>query len=154
MIAWKVHTNLFTFFPSPRNNPKRYSRQILKEQMDDLKKERRHSSSAHHSHHHSTSSRMRIDSHRTNDSFDLGGKADNNNLDGVAEYAASDAETEEECCNDKVDRYCCCKPSTGAFKKMMDLSILKDGIFLMFAVSNFLTSIGFNVPYVYTVVSL
>ena len=40
-----------------------------------------------------------------------------------------------------------------AFKDMMDLSLLKDGVFIMFAVSNFLTSIGFNAPYVYTVVS-
>ena len=35
---------------------------------------------------------------------------------------------------------------------MMDLSLLKDPIFMTFAISNFLTSIGFNVPYVYTVV--
>jgi hypothetical protein len=30
----------------------------------------------------------------------------------------------------------------------------RDPIFMMYAVSNFLTSIGFNVPYVYTVVSM
>ena len=35
---------------------------------------------------------------------------------------------------------------------MMDLSLLKDPIFMTFAITNFLTSIGFNVPYVYTVV--
>ena len=56
-----------------------------------------------------------------------------------------------------VDRICGCVPvnnaATKAFKDMMDLSLLKDGVFIMFAVSNFLTSIGFNAPYVYTVVS-
>ena len=55
-----------------------------------------------------------------------------------------------------VDRICGCVPvnnaATKAFKDMMDLSLLKDGVFIMFAVSNFLTSIGFNAPYVYTVV--
>jgi len=35
--------------------------------------------------------------------------------------------------------------------KMMDFSLFKDPIFMMFATSNFLTSIGFNVPYVFTV---
>ena len=56
-----------------------------------------------------------------------------------------------------ADRICGCVPvnnaATKAFKDMMDLSLLKDGVFIMFAVSNFLTSIGFNAPYVYTVVS-
>lgn len=40
------------------------------------------------------------------------------------------------------------------FKAMMDLSILKDPIFLFFAFSNFFTSIGYNVPYIYLVVSV
>ena len=35
--------------------------------------------------------------------------------------------------------------------KMMDFSLFKDPIFMMYAASNFLTSIGFNVPYVFTV---
>lgn len=43
--------------------------------------------------------------------------------------------------------------SSKAFSQMMDVSLLRDPIFIMFAVSNFLTSVGFNVPYVYTVVS-
>jgi len=34
---------------------------------------------------------------------------------------------------------------------MLDFSLLKDPIFIMYSVSNFLTSIGFNVPYVYIV---
>ena len=55
------------------------------------------------------------------------------------------------------DKICGCIPAgrdaSKAFKEMMDFSLLKDGIFIMFAISNFLTSIGFNVPYVYTAVS-
>ena len=35
---------------------------------------------------------------------------------------------------------------------MMGLTLLKDPVFLTFAVSNFLTSIGFNVPYIYIAV--
>ncbi|XP_026726922.1 monocarboxylate transporter 13 [Trichoplusia ni] len=35
--------------------------------------------------------------------------------------------------------------------EMLDLSLLVDPIFILFAVSNFLTSIGFYIPYVYTV---
>ena len=46
------------------------------------------------------------------------------------------------------------RDASKAFKEMMDFSLLKDGIFIMFAISNFLTSIGFNVPYVYTAVSI
>ena len=56
------------------------------------------------------------------------------------------------------DKICGCIPAgrdaSKAFKEMMDFSLLKDGIFIMFAISNFLTSIGFNVPYVYTAVSI
>ena len=36
---------------------------------------------------------------------------------------------------------------------MMGLTLLKDPVFLTFAISNFLTSIGFNVPYIYIAVS-
>ncbi|KFM80247.1 Monocarboxylate transporter 12, partial [Stegodyphus mimosarum] len=45
---------------------------------------------------------------------------------------------------------CCPKEIRDALIEMTDFSLLRDPIFLMFAVSNFLTSIGFNVPYVYT----
>lgn len=48
----------------------------------------------------------------------------------------------------------CCNVSTKnarVFQQMVDFSLFKDPIFLMYAVSNFFTSIGFNVPYVYTV---
>ena len=51
---------------------------------------------------------------------------------------------------------CCGKLNPGKAKilhKMMDFSLFRDPIFMMYATSNFLTSIGFNVPYVYTVVS-
>ena len=49
---------------------------------------------------------------------------------------------------------CCCDAfSAKTLGKMTDVNLMHDGIFIMFAVSNFLTSIGFNVPYVYTVVS-
>jgi len=48
---------------------------------------------------------------------------------------------------------CCNVSSKNArvFQQMVDFSLFKDPIFLMYAVSNFFTSIGFNVPYVYTV---
>lgn len=36
---------------------------------------------------------------------------------------------------------------------MMDLSLFKDPIFVLFSLSNFCTSIGFNVPYVFMKVS-
>lgn len=40
-----------------------------------------------------------------------------------------------------------------ASPNMLDRSLFKDPIFIMFLISNFLTSLGFNVPYVYVVVS-
>lgn len=51
---------------------------------------------------------------------------------------------------------CCgtvsCSPETkDTLKAMLDLSLLKDPIFILFTLSNFFTSIGFNVPYVYIV---
>ncbi|XP_017768067.1 PREDICTED: monocarboxylate transporter 12 [Nicrophorus vespilloides] len=36
-------------------------------------------------------------------------------------------------------------------RDMLNLNLLKDPIFIVFSISNFLTSIGFNVPYVYIV---
>ncbi|XP_011306062.1 monocarboxylate transporter 12-B [Fopius arisanus] len=38
-----------------------------------------------------------------------------------------------------------------AFQQMLQLSLLKDPVFLLFVFSNFCTSIGFNVPYVYII---
>eukprot|EP00090_Calanus_glacialis_P045682 TRINITY_DN8647_c0_g1_i7.p1 TRINITY_DN8647_c0_g1~~TRINITY_DN8647_c0_g1_i7.p1 ORF type:complete len:613 (-),score=103.83 TRINITY_DN8647_c0_g1_i7:379-2217(-) len=49
---------------------------------------------------------------------------------------------------------CCIKADSKQAKilhQMLDFSLFKDPIFMMYATSNFLTSIGFNVPYVYTV---
>ena len=43
-----------------------------------------------------------------------------------------------------------CDPkSYHAYVEMVDMSLLTDPIFILFAISNFCTSIGFNVPYVY-----
>ena len=36
-----------------------------------------------------------------------------------------------------------------AMRQMLDFSLLKDVIFLLFVISNFCTSIGFNMPYIY-----
>lgn len=43
----------------------------------------------------------------------------------------------------------CSKETSDTFQEMMNFSLLKDPIFIIFTVSNFLTSIGFNIPYVY-----
>lgn len=61
-------------------------------------------------------------------------------LAGIPE---AEADSEFSCCGLKV------KPAI--LQKMMDFSLFKDPIFMMYATSNFLTSIGFNVPYVFTV---
>lgn len=45
----------------------------------------------------------------------------------------------------------CSDESKAALSQMLDFSLLVDPIFLLFSVSNFLTSIGFYIPYVYTV---
>lgn len=44
----------------------------------------------------------------------------------------------------------CSDESKAALSQMLDVSLLVDPIFLLFAISNFLTSIGFYIPYVYT----
>lgn len=43
----------------------------------------------------------------------------------------------------------CSEETQLALTKMMSFSLLKDPVFILFTVSNFLTSIGFNMPYVY-----
>ncbi|XP_035446775.1 monocarboxylate transporter 12 [Spodoptera frugiperda] len=45
----------------------------------------------------------------------------------------------------------CSTEFKAALGEMLDLSLLVDPIFILFAISNFLTSIGFYIPYVYTV---
>ncbi|KAJ9590108.1 hypothetical protein L9F63_016769, partial [Diploptera punctata] len=45
----------------------------------------------------------------------------------------------------------CSKETMDTLTEMLDFSLLKDPIFILFTVSNFCTSIGFNIPYVYLV---
>ncbi|XP_050361709.1 monocarboxylate transporter 12 [Nymphalis io] len=45
----------------------------------------------------------------------------------------------------------CSQESKAALAEMLDVSLLVDPIFILFSLSNFLTSIGFYIPYVYTV---
>lgn len=45
-----------------------------------------------------------------------------------------------------------CSPETkDTLREMLDFSLFKDVVFILFTLSNFLTSIGFNIPYVYIV---
>ncbi|XP_052784040.1 monocarboxylate transporter 12-like [Mya arenaria] len=49
-------------------------------------------------------------------------------------------------------RLCCCLIPADLYfslKQMCDLSLLKDYVFLMFVISNFFTSIGFNMPFIF-----
>jgi hypothetical protein len=48
----------------------------------------------------------------------------------------------------------CSKETRDTLAEMLDFSLLKDPIFILFTVSNLCTSIGFNIPYVYLVVSI
>jgi MFS transporter, MCT family, solute carrier family 16 (monocarboxylic acid transporters), member 14 len=48
----------------------------------------------------------------------------------------------------------CCGINTKTLKTMMDFSVLKNPVFILFTVSNFCTSVGFNIPYVYISVSV
>ncbi|XP_045199403.2 monocarboxylate transporter 12-like [Mercenaria mercenaria] len=53
---------------------------------------------------------------------------------------------------DLTKRLCCCNIPADMYyslKNMCDLSLLKDLIFLMFVISNFCTSIGFNMPFIF-----
>lgn len=55
----------------------------------------------------------------------------------------------------KNQKLCGCIPCSDeareTLSEMLDFSILKDPIFILFIISNFCTSIGFNIPYVYIV---
>uniref|UniRef100_A0A182SIL6 Major facilitator superfamily (MFS) profile domain-containing protein n=1 Tax=Anopheles maculatus TaxID=74869 RepID=A0A182SIL6_9DIPT len=59
--------------------------------------------------------------------------------------AVGEPDAPEHCCG------CipCSRETCDTFREMMNFSIMKDPIFIVFTVSNFLTSVGFNVPYVY-----
>lgn len=48
-------------------------------------------------------------------------------------------------------KVCGCLPCSGEIREMLDCSLFRDIIFIIFSLSNLLTSIGFNVPYVYLV---
>ncbi|XP_034949373.1 monocarboxylate transporter 14 [Chelonus insularis] len=43
------------------------------------------------------------------------------------------------------------RKSLGILQQMLQLSLLKDPLFLLFVISNFCTSIGFNIPYIYLI---
>ena len=43
----------------------------------------------------------------------------------------------------------CSKEMRDSWTGMMDLSIMKDPVYILFVIANFLTSIGFNVPYTF-----
>lgn len=43
----------------------------------------------------------------------------------------------------------CSKETKDTFDTIMDFSIFRDSVFIVFTLSNFCTSIGFNVPYVF-----
>jgi hypothetical protein len=47
----------------------------------------------------------------------------------------------------------CSRETRDTLAEMLDLSLLKNPIFILFTVSNFYTSIGFSIPYVYIAVS-
>lgn len=58
--------------------------------------------------------------------------------------------------NDEEESKLCgvipCSPETkDTLREMLDFSLFKDPIFIVFSTSNLLTSIGFNIPYVYLV---
>lgn len=46
------------------------------------------------------------------------------------------------------------KRKIGIFQQILDTSMLRDPIFILFTFSNFCTSIGFYVPYVYVLVCM
>ena len=45
----------------------------------------------------------------------------------------------------------CSKETKDTFNEIMDFSIFRDFVFIIFTLSNFCTSVGFNVPYVFLV---
>uniref|UniRef100_U5EMP4 Putative monocarboxylate transporter 1 n=1 Tax=Corethrella appendiculata TaxID=1370023 RepID=U5EMP4_9DIPT len=55
--------------------------------------------------------------------------------------------------DEEKETVCGCIPCSAeakdTFTEMMNFELLKDPIFVIFTISNFLTSIGFNIPYVY-----
>ncbi|XP_047987695.1 monocarboxylate transporter 12-like [Leguminivora glycinivorella] len=77
-------------------------------------------------------------------------------MTSLTKFRASSPERIQSLTRDEVDEeQCgwmpCSSESKSALLEMLDLSLLVDPIFVLFTVSNFLTSIGFYIPYVYTV---
>lgn len=83
-------------------------------------------------------------------------RADPKGFAGSAVRIPDDARSGTTDENDKV-KVCglipCDKESYDAYKEMMDFSLFTNPVFILFTISNFCTSIGFNVPYVYIKVS-
>lgn len=50
----------------------------------------------------------------------------------------------------RIQRCLCSSEMEAALREMVNFALLKSPVFLLFAMSNFFTSVGFNVPYVYT----
>ncbi|XP_050042907.1 monocarboxylate transporter 14 [Dermacentor andersoni] len=50
----------------------------------------------------------------------------------------------------RIQRFFCSSEMEAALHEMINFTLLKSPVFLLFATSNFFTSVGFNVPYVYT----
>ncbi|CAN7998519.1 unnamed protein product [Ixodes pacificus] len=50
----------------------------------------------------------------------------------------------------RIQRCLCSSEMEAALREMINFNLLKSPVFLLFALSNFFTSVGFNVPYVYT----
>uniref|UniRef100_A0A182Q0B3 Major facilitator superfamily (MFS) profile domain-containing protein n=1 Tax=Anopheles farauti TaxID=69004 RepID=A0A182Q0B3_9DIPT len=73
------------------------------------------------------------------------GSVQGNGLHRTAATVADEPDEQERC----LGCIPCSRETCDTFREMMNFSILKDPIFIIFTVSNFLTSVGFNVPYVY-----
>lgn len=56
--------------------------------------------------------------------------------------------------NDKTsDGVCCSADAKNTIKQLLDFTLLKDPIFILYTTSNFLTSVGFSIPFVFLMVS-
>ncbi|XP_022914399.2 monocarboxylate transporter 5 [Onthophagus taurus] len=51
----------------------------------------------------------------------------------------------------KICGITCSRETKDTLREMLDFSLFKDVLFIIFTISNFLTSVGFNMPYVYIV---
>ncbi|XP_018324222.1 uncharacterized protein LOC108736335 isoform X2 [Agrilus planipennis] len=62
-------------------------------------------------------------------------------------YTDPEVKSSKICCG----MFSCSEETKETLTVMMDVSLLKDVIFIIFSLSNFLTSIGFNIPFVYII---